>query len=62
MKNSLISKNYFPQYLLFSKLIHLQKSYLVIECFKTMLFLCNTDGNGVNAQNIQTKQGKITLE
>ena len=41
MNNSLISKIYFPQCLFFSKIIHLQKSYLLIRCYKTRFFLWN---------------------
>ena len=69
MKNSLISKIYFPQCLSFSKTIHLQKPYLLIRCYKTRFFLWNTDNtdrNGVNKQNKHTHthtytQRKITL-
>ena len=67
MNNSLISKIYFPQSLFFSKIIHLLKPYLLIRCYKTRFFLCNTnntDRNGVNKQNSHTSsiQRKITLE
>ena len=57
MDNSLISKNYFPQCLFCSKIIHLQKSYLLIRCYKIGFFLLNTnntDRNGVNKQNTHT--------
>ena len=47
----------FPQCLFYLKIIHLQKPYLLIRCYKTSLFLWsgnNTDINGVNKQNTHT--------
>ena len=49
MNNSLISKTDFPQCLLFSKIIHLLKSCLLIRCYKIykirffLLYTSNTD-------------------
>ena len=51
------TKMYFPQCLFYLKIIHLQKPYLLIRCYKTSLFLWsgnNTDINGVNKQNTHT--------
>ena len=62
MNNSLISKTDFPQCLLFSKIIHLLKSYLLIRCCKIykirffLLYTSNTDKNGVNKQKTHTHQ------
>ena len=68
MNKSQISKIYFPQCLFFSKIIHLQKSYLLIRCYNTRFFLwniTNTDRNSVkNKTHTHTPntQRKITLE
>ena len=64
MNKSLISKIYFAQCLFISKIIHLQKSYLLIRCYKTRFFLSNinnTDGNSVQKQNTHTKHSEIPL-
>ena len=59
MKKSLVSKIFFPQCLFFSKIIHLQKSYLLIRCY-------SHNRNGVNKQKAHTRtpstQRKVTLE
>ena len=69
MKNSVISKIYFPQCLFCSRIIHLQKSYLLIRRYNNTFFLWNTnntDTNGANKQNTHihtpNTQRKITLE
>ena len=57
MNNSLISKIDFRQCLFCSKIIHLQKLYLLIRCYKIRFFLWNTnntDRNGANKQNKHT--------
>ena len=59
MNNSLISKFYFPQCLFFSKLFTCESIYLLIRCYKTGFFIWNTnntDGNGVNKQNITHRE------
>ena len=61
INNSLISKIYFPICLFFSKIIHLQKSCLLIRCYKTRFFLCNTNNTNrscVNKQNTHTKHSE----
>ena len=52
IKNLLSTRFFF-----ISKMIHLQKSYLLIRCYKARFFLWktnNTDRNGVNKQNTYT--------
>ena len=59
MKNSMKLNIYFPRCLFFWNIIHLQKPYLLIRCYKTKLFQQNTNNtstNGVNKQKAHTNQ------
>ena len=61
MDNSLISKNYVPQCLFFSRIIHLQRSYI---CWLDAIRLGSSNNTGVTKQNthISNTPRKITLE
>ena len=60
MDNALISKNYFPRCLFFSRIIHLQRWYI---CWLEAIRLGSSNNTGVNKQNTHTTntQRKITL-